>query len=141
MNTDSDSILDLFIEHLLKISINIHEKFDYIDIDNHTPLQLAIKNNNLSATRHLLKYFDKNVYGTSDDIGDTLIHIAVRYTDITMLKYLLNEGQLIQQGNQSNSSMKPIELARSMKHDDMVEYFKEIYPQPEIDEDENSDSD
>ena len=88
-----------------------------------------------------MKYFNKNVYETSSDIGDNLIHLAVRYADLTMLKYLLNEGQLIEQGNQSNLSMTPIELARSMKHDDMVEYFKEIYPQPEIDEDENSDND
>ncbi len=86
----------MFIDYLLKKSINIQKKFDHVDINNHTPLQLAIKNNNLSATRHLLKYFDKSVYGTSEDIGDTLIHIAVSYTDITMLKYLLNEEQLIQ---------------------------------------------
>jgi len=141
LNTDSDTILDLLIEHLLKNSINIQEKFAHADIDYYTPLQLAIKTNNMTATPHLLKYFDKNVYGTSDDVGDTLIHIAVRYTDITMLKYLLNEGQLTEQGNRSNSLMKPIELAQSMKHDDMVEYFKEIYPQPEIDEDENSEND
>jgi ankyrin repeat protein len=141
LNTNSNEILDLFIDHLLKNSINISERFDHVDKDNYTPLQLAILNNNLLATRHLLKYFDKNVCRTSDDIGDNLIHLAVRYGDLIMLKYLLDEGQLREQGNQSNLTMTPIELAKSLKHDDMVEYFKEIYPQPEIVEDENSDND
>jgi len=138
LNTDSDEIFDLFINHLLKNSINIQETFDYVDKDNHTPLQLAILNNNLPATHHLLKYFNKNV---SNNFGQNLIHLAVRYGDLTMLKYLINEGQLIEQGNKTSLTMTPIELAQSMKHDDMVEYFKEIYPQPEIDEDENSDND
>ncbi len=141
MNTDSDEILDLFINYLLKNSINISEKFDHVDEDNYTPLQLAIKNNNLPATRYLLKCFNKNVRQTSNHIGDNLIHLAVRYGDLTMLKYLLGEGQLIEQGNQSNLTMTPIELARSMKLHDMVKYFEEIYPQPEIDEDESSNND
>jgi hypothetical protein len=37
--------------------------------------------------------------------------------------------------------MTPIELARSIKRDDMVEYFNELYPQPEFDEDESTDED
>jgi ankyrin repeat protein len=61
LNKNSDLILNLFIDYLLKKSINIQKKFDHVDIDNHTPLQLAIKNYNLSATRHFLKYFDKNL--------------------------------------------------------------------------------
>jgi len=95
LNKNSDLILNLFIDYVLKKSINIQEKFDHIDIDNYTPLQLAIKNNNLPATRHFLKYFDKNIYKKSND---NLIYLAVRYADITMLKYLINEGQLNQQG-------------------------------------------
>ncbi len=36
---------------------------------------------------------------------------------------------------------KPIKLAQSIKRDDMVEYFKELYPQSEVDEDESSQED
>ena len=138
-NSDSDEILELFINHLLKNSIDIQEKFDNLDDESHTPLQLAISKNNLSATRHFLNYFKKNVLKTGDHSGDNLIHLAVRYGDLSMLKYLLGEGQLIAQGTQSNLTMTPIELAQSLKHNDMVEYFKDIYPEPEDDESSEND--
>jgi ankyrin repeat protein len=57
LNMNSDEILSLLIDHLLKKSINIQETFDYVDKDNHTPLQLATLKNNLSAIRYLSKYF------------------------------------------------------------------------------------
>jgi ankyrin repeat protein len=141
LHANSDEIFDLFIDYLLKKSINIQEAFDHVDEDHHTPLQLTILNNNLPATRHLLKYFNKNVCETTNHIGENLIHLAVRFGDVTMLKYLLGDEQFIEQGHQTSLTMTPIELARSLKRQDMVEYLKEIYPQPEIDEDENSNSD
>jgi ankyrin repeat protein len=141
MNTDLDEILDLLIHHLREKSINIQENFDHVDEDNRTPLQLAISNNNLPATRYFLKYCNKNVYDTNNNTGDNLIHLAVRYSDLTMLKYLLNEGNLSEQGTQTNLKMTPIELARSIKRDDMVKYLNELYPQPEFDEDESSNED
>jgi ankyrin repeat protein len=141
MNTNTDDILDLLIKHLLKNSINIQEKFDHADQDNHTPLQLAISHNNLSATRRLLKYSNDDVCETGDETGDNLVHLAVRFGDLTMLKYLIEEGKLVEQGNQSNLTMLPIELARAMKRDDMLEYLNEIYPQHETDEDESSEND
>jgi ankyrin repeat protein len=138
-NSDSDEILELFINYLLKNSINIQEKFDNLDEESHTPLQLAISKNNLVATRHFFKYFKKNVLKTSDHSGDNLIHLAVRYGDLSMLKYLMSEGQLIAQGTQSNLTKTPIELAQSLKHNDMVEYFKNVYPEPEDDESSEND--
>lgn len=137
LNANSNEILDLIINHLLKKSIDISKKFDQMDEDNHTPLQLAVISNNLSATRHFLKYFDKNVLNHMDE---NVIHLAVRHGDLTMLKYLINEGQLIEQGNRTSLVMTPMELAQSSNHIDMVNYLKELYPQPEINEDENSDS-
>jgi len=117
------------------------KKFDYVDKDNYTPLQLAVSNRNLSIIDQFLKYFNNNIRDTSNHIGDNLIHLAVRSGNITMLKYLLDEKLLIEQGNQSNTTMTPIELARSIKHDDMVEYLEKIYSQPIINEEESSDSD
>jgi ankyrin repeat protein len=89
LNTNADEILDLLIKHLLKSSIDIQEKFDHVDQDNHTPLQLAISHNNLSATRHLSKYFSNNVHSTSDH----LVHLAERFGDLRMLKYLIEEAK------------------------------------------------
>jgi ankyrin repeat protein len=138
LTTNSDEILNLIIDYLLKKSIDIFKKFDQMDDDNYTPLQLAVLNNNLPVIRRLLKYFDKN---KSNHTGENLIHLAVRHGDLTILKYLLNEGQLIEQGNRTSLTMTPIELAQSLNHTDMVNYLKELYPQPEINEDENSDND
>ena len=72
-NIDSDEILKLLIDHLLKKSINIQEKFNNLDDENHTPLQLAISNNNLSATDYLLKYFDNDLYATNNQANNDLI--------------------------------------------------------------------
>ncbi|CAF0849512.1 unnamed protein product [Rotaria sordida] len=141
MNINSEEIFDLLIEHLIKNSINISEKFDHVDDDNHTPLQLAIISNNLSVTRHFLKHFNKTVCKTNDYTGDNLIHLAVRYSNLTMLKLLLDDEKLIVQGVQSNLTRTPLELARLMKHNDMVEYFNEIYSQPEVDENDSSEDD
>ena len=72
-NVDSDEILKLLIDHLLNQSINIQEKFNNLDDENHTPLQLAISNNNLSATDHLSKYFDNHIYATNNQPNDDFI--------------------------------------------------------------------
>ncbi|CAF3462000.1 unnamed protein product [Rotaria sp. Silwood1] len=138
MNVNSQDILDLVVEHLVKKSINISEKFDHVDDDYHTPLQLAIIKSNLSATRQFLKHFNKTVCDNNNNRGDNLIHLAVRYSDLAMLKLLLDDGKLMEQGTQSNLTMTPLELARSMKRNDMIEYFNEIYCQPEVDENDSS---
>lgn len=141
LHANSNEIIDLLIDYLSKHSIDISEKFDHVDKDNYTPLQLAIISKNILITRQFLKYFDKNIRDNSNRIGDNLIHLAVRSNDIAMLKYLLDEEQLIEQGNQSNITMTPTELARSMEYDDMVKYLEKIYPKPAADEEESSNSD
>jgi ankyrin repeat protein len=73
LNNNSDGILDLMINHLLKNSIDIQDKFDHIDADNQTPLQLAISNNNLSAIDHLLKYFNNDIHVKNNHAVDDLI--------------------------------------------------------------------
>lgn len=69
--------------------------------------------------------------------GDNLIHLAVRNHDLIMVKYLIEEVKLIEQINQFNLSMTPIELAKSLKQDDIAEYLKQKYPQPEINDDDD----
>jgi hypothetical protein len=49
MNTDLEEIPDLLIDHLGEKSISIQKKFDLVDEDNRTPLQLVISNDNLPA--------------------------------------------------------------------------------------------
>lgn len=130
-NTNSIEILDFFIDYLLKKAVDIGKEFDHADDDNHTPLQLAIRHNHLPMARYFLKYFNKNVSMKSDRVQDNLIHLSIRYADLTMLKYLIDEGQMVEQGNQTNASMTPIELAQSLNRDDMIDYLKTIYPQAE----------
>ncbi len=62
LHANSDEIFDLFIDYLLKKSIDIRKTFDHVDEDYHTPLQLAILNNNLPAMLHLLRYFHNDLY-------------------------------------------------------------------------------
>jgi ankyrin repeat protein len=141
LNSTSSDILDLVIHHLLGKSIKIQDKFDQSNQDHFTPLQLAITKNNLLVTKSFFKHFNTNVYQTENFTGDNLIHLAVRYGDLTMVKYLIEEGKLIEQSKQSNLQMTPSELAQSLKRDDIIQYFNEIYPQREIDENDSSDED
>jgi ankyrin repeat protein len=140
-NSTSTEILDLFIKHLLKNSINIQQKFDHVNQDHQTPLQLSIYKNNLLVTKLLSQHFKTNVYETYKTTGDNLIHLAVRYGDLTMVKYLIEDGQLFEEGDKSNISMKPIELALSLKRNDIYEYLNEKYPPLEINEDDSSSND
>ncbi|CAF4035794.1 unnamed protein product [Rotaria magnacalcarata] len=141
INTDSHELLDVIIDYLVKKSVDISVKFDHIDKDNHTPLQLAILNKNISITSCFLKYFNKTLCKTNDNSGDNLIHFAVRYGDLTMIKLLLDDKELIEQGNQSNLTMIPLELARSLKHNDLVDYINKIYYQYEAKENESAQND
>ncbi len=137
----SSEILDLIINDLLQKSIPIQEKFDQVNHDGYTPLQLSISKNNLLVTKYFLKYFNTNVHETKNLTGDNLLHLAVRYGDLEMIKYLIEEGKLIQQGNQCNLTMTPSELAQSLKRQDIMEYLNEKYPREQLEEDSSSSSD
>ena len=139
-HSTSSEISDLLIDYLLKKSINIQEKFDNFNQDSQTPLQLAIYKNNLLVTKSLLKHFNTNIHEIKNRTGDNIIHLAVRHGNLAMLKYLIEDGELIDQGNQSNLTMTPIELARLLKRDDLLEYLTEMYPE-EINETDKSDDD
>ncbi|CAM2705369.1 unnamed protein product [Rotaria socialis] len=134
----SSEIPDLLIQYLLDKSIPIQAKFDQCNQNHQTPLQLAICEKNLSVTKSIFKHFNTNVHQTKDLTGDNLVHLAVRKGDLTTVKYLIEEGKLLDQGNQSNLTMSPIELAKSLKHDDIVKYLNEKY---EIDADDADDDD
>ncbi|CAF3337011.1 unnamed protein product [Rotaria sp. Silwood1] len=136
----SSEALDLLINYLHEKSISIQEKFDYVNQDYQTPLQLAICNNNLLVTKSLLQYFNTNIHEIKNRTGDNLIHLAVRHGDLAMVKCLIEEGKLIKQGNQSNLTMTPSELARSLKHHDIMKYLNETYPQEDIDDDDDDDT-
>jgi ankyrin repeat protein len=131
--------INFLINHLVKNSINISKKFDRFNQDHCTPLQLSISKNNLLATKSFLKYFQTNIH--QNLTGDNLLHLAVRCGNLSMVQYLIENGQLINQVKQSNLQMTPKDLAQSLKHHDMVEYFNEIFPPQEIDENDSSDDD
>lgn len=57
-----------------------------------------------------------------------------------MVKYLIEEGKLLQEGNQNNLNMTPKELAQSLQRQDIVEYLNEKYPQTQINADSSSSS-
>lgn len=138
-NSDASETLELIIDHLVKRSIDIGERFDHVDSGQQTPLQVAICSQNLRATRLLWNYSSKEVLQKQ---GENLIHFTVRHGDLLTLKYLLEEEGLMEQGNRTSLTMTPFELAKSLERADMVEYLGGIYPQPEIEfegEDSNDD--
>ena len=136
LHSTSTETIQWIIDHLHQNSIEIADKFDRLDHDHWTPLQLAICQNNLPVTKEFLPYFNKNICETKTSTGDNLVHLAVRYADLNMVKYLLGDGNLIEQGKLSNLNGTPMELARALEKHDMVEYLKEIYRQDEIEEEE-----
>ena len=142
-NTNASDLLDLVIQFLetKNTSTPIGERFDQPNESGCTPLQVSVCQNNLLATQRLFKYSKTKICLTRNLIGDSLVHLAVRHADLTMIKYLIEEGDLFQQGNQSNLTMTPIELARSLKRQDMVEYFEQKYPRDESEDDDSSDDD
>jgi len=122
-------LLDLIIEKVLEKKISIGEKFDRINDENLTPLQTAIQRNNREATQRLLKYFKTNVFHSTDNSGDNLLHLAVRHGDLSLVKCLIEDGNLMKQGEESNFVQTPIDLARELNRTEMIEYFRTIYPQ------------
>lgn len=141
LNSISIETIQWIINYLRENSIDIIDKFDRFNSDHWTPLQLSIRQNNLPATRHFLPYFKTNICETKMSTGDNLVHLAVRYADLIMVKYLIEDGHLIQQGKLSNLNVTPLELARSLQRNDIVEYFEEKYPQEEIEDDEEEEED
>lgn len=136
LNSISSETIQWLFDHFHKHSINIVQTFDRANDDHWTPLQLAIRENNLPVTKHFLPHFRTDVYETKNSTGDNLIHLAVRYGDLNLVKYLIEDGELIEQGRFSNLNMNPVELARSLQHDDMIEYFERIYPEQDSEEDD-----
>ena len=139
LNSSSQETFDLLINYLLEKNISIEQKFDRPNQNHQTPLQLAVYKNNLPATKSLLKHFNANICDTQNLTGDNLIHLAIRYGDLAMIKYLIEDGQLIQQGNQSNLKMTPFELAKSLKCNDIIEYLKKKYSLDVFDDDDDDD--
>ena len=137
LNSISSETIQWLVDHFHEHSIDIVKRFDHTNDDHWTPLQLAIQKNNLLATKHFLPYFQTDVSDTKNSTGDNLIHLAVRYGDLNLVKYLIEDGKLIEQGRFSNLIMNPVELARSLQHDDMIDYFERIYPE----EDESEEDD
>jgi ankyrin repeat protein len=141
LNSSSQETFDLLINYLLEKNISIQQKFDQLNQDHQTPLQLAVYKNNLPATKSLFKHFNDNICDTGNGTGDNLIHLAIRYGDLTMIKYLIEDGELIQQGNQSNLKMTPFELSQSLKCNDIIEYLKKKYSLDVFDDDDDDDDD
>jgi len=65
----------------------------------------------------------------------------MRHGDLAMLKYLLDEGQLIEQDNQTSSATPPLELAQSMDFTDMIDYLQTVYSTPEVNKDKSLNND
>ncbi|CAF1045537.1 unnamed protein product [Adineta ricciae] len=98
-------MLDVFVDYCERKSINMQDKFDKVEKTNRGLLESAIVHNNLWAVRALLPSFNKDVCKSN---GDNLIHLAVRFGDLELLKCLLDNEELKKQGN---GPMIPTELA------------------------------
>ncbi|UJR23122.1 hypothetical protein I4U23_026143 [Adineta vaga] len=135
-NKDSKEMLDVLIDYFDKEAIDIKGRFDKVDNNDNTPLQLAIINNNLSATQVLLKFANKTVCNRN---GDDLIQLATRYGDSQLCECLLVDEDLKKQTNETNSKLPPIESAQPTERDGTVEHLNKLYTKLEIRTGENSD--
>jgi ankyrin repeat protein len=141
-NTDSCEVLDELLEKLREAGIPTQQHFDQENDDHLTPLQCAIRRNNVSLTERFLKYFRTNIIETHNYTGDNLLHLAVRHADLKMVKCLIEQGKLIQCVNQSNLTETPMEMARSMENFDILEYFvQQCIPDDTSDDEDSDDTD
>ena len=139
--TTSVEILDSMIDYLLGKSFPIQETFDHRNHESRTPLQLSVAKNNLLVTKKILQYSNTSIYEVQNHIGDNLLHLAVRFGDLDMVEYLIEDGELGQLLNHSNLAMTPIELAQSLHREDITTYLRKIYPPQQISGDSSSSSD
>ncbi|CAF0856077.1 unnamed protein product [Adineta ricciae] len=139
--TTSVEILDSMIDYLLEKSFPIQETFDHRNHESRTPLQLSVAKNNLLVTKKILQYSNTSIHEVQNHIGDNLLHLAVRYGDLDMVEYLIEDGKLGQLLNHSNLAMTPIELAQSLHRDDITTYLRKINPPHQISEDSSPSSD
>ena len=140
-NLTAHGTLDLVINYLRDRKISIRDTFDRPNKDHQTPLQVGVAQKNLAAVQRLLADFQTNVYETHGGTGDNLVHLAVRGGHREMVEYLIEDGGLVRQGGESNLTMTPVQLARSLKYDDIVEYLLGKYPETDVLDEDSSDDD
>ncbi|CAF1167123.1 unnamed protein product [Didymodactylos carnosus] len=142
-NDKSYETIEFILNYLNEKSINICEIFNKENIDQFTPLQLAVQNNNLQCVKLFISNgnFDVNVYDKLT--GDNLIHMAIRNDDnLSMIKYLIDDIHL--NGEKVNYIMTPCELAKSLNRMTIYDYLKEKYSDIDLlseDSDDSSDED
>lgn len=134
-------IFNLLIRYFEQNKISIQNTFDRPNKDQFTPLQLTVLKNNQIIMKLYLKHFRRDICRTKDLTGDNLVHLAVRYGDLDMIKYLVENEDFNQLANQSNFKSTPKQLAQLLKRDDIVEYFEEKYPEPIVKDTDNSSDD
>jgi len=141
LHSKSLEIFNLLIRYFEQNKISIQNTFDRPNKDQFTPLQLTVLKNNQIIMKLYLKHFRRDICRTKDLTGDNLVHLAVRYGDLDMIKYLVENEDFNQLANQSNFKSTPKQLAQLLKRDDIVEYFEEKYPEPIVKDTDNSSDD
>ena len=140
-NSAAQGTLDLVMRHLREQKISIRDRFDRPNDDHQTPLQVGVAQNNLAGVQRLLEEFRTSIYETHNGTGDNLVHLAVRGGHREMVESLIEDGGLMRHGGESNLNMTPVQLARSLKYDDIVKYLLEKYPEPDLVDEDSSDDD
>lgn len=128
LQQNGTELLDLVLTKLSNTEFVIQEKLDRCNGQGYTPLQLAIRHNNLAAVQRLIKCFRTDTCYHQDHSQDNLLHLAVRHGDLSLVKYLIEEAHLSELGEESNLTMTPVKLAESLEKEDVIDYFRHCYP-------------
>ncbi|CAF0998513.1 unnamed protein product, partial [Didymodactylos carnosus] len=121
----SNETTEFLLNYLNRQLVNIKEKFDRRNTAGFTPLQLAVKNNNLDKTKMLIEIGQFNVDIIDQTNGDNLIHLAVRTNNLPLVKYFIDTEIL--NGLSTNFTMTPHELSKSLNRQAIYDFLEEKY--------------
>ncbi|CAF1570086.1 unnamed protein product, partial [Didymodactylos carnosus] len=123
---NSNKTIEFILNCLNDKSINIKQKFDQPNGNGKTPLQLSVEHSNFESTKMLIEIGHFNTNVTDEKNGDSLVHLAVRTGDLSMVKYFINDVKL--DGQLSNLRMTPCDLAKTLNQETIYDFLNEKYP-------------
>jgi ankyrin repeat protein len=108
-----------------KLELNPFESIEYVFQD---PLYLAAKGNHTDIIEYLLRFpgYDANrgLYGASEAGGSSAV-AALTPNGTDLIKYFMDQG--------ANNFNQALEYAARGNHDDIIQYFLNLIPNPELD--------
>ncbi|MFH1254087.1 MAG: ankyrin repeat domain-containing protein [bacterium] len=142
LSTDKDgsNVLHLAIENsqynfakwILSLDSKIVTKLlDQGKANGETPVQTAIRKNNISIVTELIKRAAKNIAYRADRNGNTLLHHAVESGSLSMVQFILNHGEANNIHIPNGIGISPMALADGLGYTEIHNLLNTTKPSQE----------